>query len=226
MEEAFGSWNFCKTLSEIVQRGITWKFNTPLAPHQGGLWEAGVKSMKYHLRRVIGTSILTFEEFTTVLARVEGVLNSRPLTALSDDPTDLTALTPAHFAVRGPIVRPLGPQVKDIPDNRLTRWQHLHKMDQQFADRWQSDYLASMQGRNKWRFPQRNLQPGDLVFLLEDNLPPGQWLMGRVTTCFPGKDGLVRNVEIVTEVGTYKRPVAKCCLLPLFNKADGPPPED
>lgn len=34
--------------------GTEWRFTTPYALHQGGLWEAAVKSMKYHLRRVIG----------------------------------------------------------------------------------------------------------------------------------------------------------------------------
>ena len=35
-------------------RGIQWYFNPPSAPHFGGLWEAGVRSVKYHLRRVKG----------------------------------------------------------------------------------------------------------------------------------------------------------------------------
>ena len=61
------------------QRGIAWHFNPPSAPHFGGLWEAGVKSIKSHLKRTIGLSVLTFEELTTVLTQVEACLNSRPL---------------------------------------------------------------------------------------------------------------------------------------------------
>ena len=53
------------------------------APHFGGLWEAAVKSMKTHLRHVIGS--VTFEEFTTVLAQVKSCLNSRPLISLPLD---------------------------------------------------------------------------------------------------------------------------------------------
>ncbi|XP_046602602.1 uncharacterized protein LOC107219039 [Neodiprion lecontei] len=52
---------------ELAQLGITWRFNPPAAPHFGGLWEAAVKSTKFHLRRVIGDASLTYEEMSTVL---------------------------------------------------------------------------------------------------------------------------------------------------------------
>lgn len=72
-------------------------------------------------------------------------------------------------------------------------------MKQQFNDRWQRDYLHTLQVRNKWKRPQKNLEVNDLVFVRDESLPLGQWLVGRITEVYPGKDGLVRNVRITTK---------------------------
>lgn len=63
----------------LLEMNIEWQFISPSAPHFGGLWEAGVKSTKYHLKRIIGETKLTYEEFTTVLAQIGATLNTRPL---------------------------------------------------------------------------------------------------------------------------------------------------
>ncbi|XP_072933756.1 uncharacterized protein [Epargyreus clarus] len=63
-----------------------WHFIPPHSPNFGGLWEAGVKSVKHHLKKVIGNSTLTFEEMATVLAQIEACLNSRPMSVLSNEP--------------------------------------------------------------------------------------------------------------------------------------------
>ncbi|GFX56547.1 integrase catalytic domain-containing protein [Trichonephila clavipes] len=34
----------------FTEEGIEWNFIPPRAPHMGGLWEAGIKSVKYHLK--------------------------------------------------------------------------------------------------------------------------------------------------------------------------------
>ncbi|GFX27320.1 integrase catalytic domain-containing protein [Trichonephila clavipes] len=51
----------------FTEEGIEWNFIPPRAPHMGGLWEAGIKSVKYHLKRALGRSRLTYEEFETVI---------------------------------------------------------------------------------------------------------------------------------------------------------------
>ncbi|XP_014207285.1 uncharacterized protein LOC106638550 [Copidosoma floridanum] len=76
----------------LASQGIAWHFIPPGAPHFGGLWEAAVKSVKGHLRHVMGSRHLTYEEFSTVLVGIEMVLNGRPLTPLSGDSSDLERL--------------------------------------------------------------------------------------------------------------------------------------
>ena len=53
--------------------------------------------LKSILRKVLGKSCLTYEEMVTVLCDAEYVLNSRPLTYLSEDSNDYKALTPNMF---------------------------------------------------------------------------------------------------------------------------------
>ncbi|UYV73292.1 hypothetical protein LAZ67_10002541 [Cordylochernes scorpioides] len=121
--------------------GIQWKFIPPSAPHFGGLWEAGVKSMKYHLRRTMGSALLNFEELTTLLAQIEACLNSRPLCPLSEDPEDLQALTPGHFLIGGSLTAL--PDEDDIIAMSLpNRCQLIQKSMNHFWTRWSQEYVS------------------------------------------------------------------------------------
>lgn len=65
----------------------------------GGIWEAAVKSAKFHLKRIAAEASLKYDELSTLLTQIEAILNSRPHTPLSNDPNDLNVLTPAHFII-------------------------------------------------------------------------------------------------------------------------------
>lgn len=194
---------------------IKWRFTTPLAPHHGGIYEAAVKSVKYHLVRLIGDTTLTYDEYDTILCQTEAFLNSRPLMPLNDDPTSLNALTPGHFLVFEELVRiPDERDFREIPDNRLERPEIIQKMLQHLWERWQNEYLSSLINRSKWLVPQRNIAVDDLVVIKEDNLPPLKWKLGRVQEVRPGQeDHQVRTVIVRTATGVYKRPIEKLGLL-------------
>lgn len=104
-----------------VSEGIEWSFIPPYSPHFGGLWEAGVKSVKHHLKRVLPHAHLLFEESNTVLCQIESILNSRPLSPLSSDPNDFLPLTPAYF-INGQTLTSLPDEYfENVTINRLTR---------------------------------------------------------------------------------------------------------
>lgn len=220
LQEAVEIWQDHKVMNHLRSQSIEWHFNTPLAPHHGGLWEAAVKSVKYHLKRITGAHLFTFEEMATLLAKIAAVLNSRPLTPISSDPQDLSTLTPGHFLTGQNIVTPYEGYLVDAPMNRLTAWQKIQKLQQDFQNRWSEECMVEQQRRNKWAIPERSLQVGDLVFVRNELTPPCQWLMGRVLRTFPGPDGRVRTCDVKTERAEYTRPVTKLILLPIDNDVD------
>ena len=208
----------------LANDGTEWRFNPPSAPHFGGIWEAAIKSTKYHLKRVIGDALLTFQEMSTLLVQIEACLNSRPIQPLTDDPTDLTALTPAHFLLGRPTLTVPEPSVLGLTMNRLSRRELLRQMYEDFWKRWSSEYLHELQQRPKWRTRKPQVTVGDLCVIRNNLLPPCKWPLGRIVETYPGSDGLVRVVQIKTATTTLTRPIAKISLLPLEDDPITPVP--
>lgn len=200
--------------SLLDKEGTKWKFIPPGAPNFGGLWEAGVKSIKFHLKRTMEDSTLTFEELNTLLIQIEATLNSRPLSPISDDPRDLEPLTPAHFLVGEPLNTIPERPLLDVKMHSLTRWQLIQRMTQAFWKKWQSEYLNRLQQRPKWSTIKKEFGIGDLVLLKDHRCPPSKWLLGRIVTKYPGRDALTRTYDVRTHTGVYTRTVTKLCPLP------------
>lgn len=216
ISRAYAEWRKDGTVDQIASQGTDWTFMTPAAPHQGGIYEAAVKSMKHHLRRIIGTRTMEHKQLTTLLTEVEAILNSRPLTPLNDDPEDMQAITPAHFWLGEPAILP--PSFRYVNEGDAfgrKLWIERKKMLDHFWKRWEGEYLVTLQERKKWRRERENIKIGQLIVLKDENLPPAQWKMGRIHEVMPGKDGLIRNVLVKTEKSFFKRPVQKICILPI-----------
>jgi hypothetical protein len=147
----------------------------------------------------------------TILTRIEACLYSRPLFPISNDPNDLNALTPSHLLIEGVLTAPLEHDLTEIKVNRLSRWQLIQQLRQHFWKRGQREYVSQLQQRTKWKSATKTIQPGNLVILVEENLPPLYWSLGRVQETYPGNDGVVRVINIKTNKGTYKRAVANVC---------------
>ncbi|KAG6454118.1 hypothetical protein O3G_MSEX008494 [Manduca sexta] len=194
----------------ITEMEIQWHFNAPSWPSAGGLWEAAVRSLKYHLKRVIGEQKLTFEEYSTLLAQLEACLNARPLCTLTEDPGDLNYLTPSHFLASGPTLT-----IMETERDHRTRWQLTQKIFDDIWKRWRIEYLCQLSARSKWRQSQANLNINDVVIIHDANLPAGRWALGRIIELHPGKDGYVRVVSIKTKNGIVKRPITKISKLPI-----------
>lgn len=194
---------------------IEWHFIPPRAPNFGGLWEAAVKSAKRILRKVMGNQRLSFSEMTTVLSQIEAQLNSRPLTPLSEDPSELNVLTPGHFLIGVPLTALPDVDVSNQPENRLQRYEKLQRLVQLHWKRWQREYISELHNYGQRVSPVKNVVEGQIVLLKEDNVPVCVWPMGRVEAIFLGPDQVARVVRVRTEKGSYTRPTSKICVLPI-----------
>lgn len=203
-----------KIMNTATSKGVEFHFIPPRAPHFGGLWEAAVKSTKGLLHKSLGSAALTYEEMETALIEIEAVLNSRPLTPMSADPNDLAALTPGHFLIG----EPLKSIVEPMPStniNMLRRWKLVTYVRHEFWRRWSREYLCELQQRYKWKQRCQNAEPGMMVLLKEDNLPPLKWALGRIIATIPGADDQVRVADVRTANGVFRRPIHKLCPLPV-----------
>lgn len=220
LREAVDAWQHRNTLDFVQSKGTEWHFITPAAPFQGGLWEAAVKSMKHHLRRIMGVQKYTYEMLATLLAEIEACLNSRPICAMSDDKDDERALTPAHFLIGEELVLPIPVPRSEPPRNMRELWKVTEHMVQDFWKRWSADYLNTLQQRKKWKTERENVRVGQLALLRDENAPPTHWPLGRIVRVRPGSDGLVRAVTISIDGNEYDRPIQKLSILPMDEELD------
>jgi transposase InsO family protein len=128
---------------EIEQQGIKFDFTPPYSPHFNSIAEVAVRSTKYHLKRMLGMSNFTYEEMYTCLCQIEAVLNSRPITPLFSDLSDLTTLTPSHFLIGRSLMSIPHPQVPDIQINRLERYRRIELVKQHFWHSFAAEYRFS-----------------------------------------------------------------------------------
>lgn len=201
---------------QVAQEGIEFKFIPAYTPHFNGLAEAAVRSTKHHLKRLLQTTHLTYEEMATCLTEIEAVLNSRPLIPFSTDPSDFSALTPSHFLLGRSLMSIPQPPVSDVNINRLDRFKRIQLIKQHFWNRFSVEYVGLLQQKVKWQTSNKELKLGSLVLIKERALPPLLWSLGRVLQLYPGNDGVSRVAEIKTRRGTIRRAFNNICPLPDF----------
>ena len=201
----------------------------------GGAWERMIRSVRQILKALLKEQVVNDEVLSTVVTEATNILNSRPLTRNSDDPTDEEPLTPNHLLQLRPCTS-LPPGIFEEEDLYCRRqWRQAQFLANLFWKRWIKEYLPTLQERKKWNEPKENLKVGDVVLLMDENFPRGQWPLARVLEVFTSDDGLVRPAavktsctvtthakrqkkrEVKTTTTVLKRPITKLCRLELSN---------
>ncbi|XP_053699022.1 uncharacterized protein LOC128745992 [Sabethes cyaneus] len=198
-----------------------WHFNPPGAPHMGGVWERMVRSVKETMAALCDGRKLTDEILLTTLSQAEEIINSRPLTYLPQESAETEALTPTHF-LRGIVTKAdimLDGQVNAAEALRDKYKRSLYLADRMW-ERWSKEYLPTINHRSKWFADQKDLQVGDLVFI-SDGKNRKNWTRGIVEEVFAGRDGRIRQANVKTAGGVYRRATANLAVLEIADGKSG-----
>ena len=201
-----------KLKTDFIFQKIKWK-NIPVgSPWYERWWERLIRVVKDLLKRTLGTSLLKYEELNTVLCDFEAVVNSRPLTYISDEGDDLIPLTPAHFMQSN--VDSCVADLDAIDENHFNNHlRYLQKLRRDLRVRIEREYLANLVYDPKSKNREINVKVGDIVLLKTDGVKKIRWPLGKVIETIPGKDGKVRVLKIKTSSGTVLRPCQRVCPL-------------
>ena len=183
----------------------------------GGIWERAIRSVRAIFSGILleYSRVLTDEMLSTFMCEAESIVNCRPITVESLTDPDINVLTPNHLLTMKPrsISAPPGEFVRQDEYSRK-RWRTVQLLADRFWSRWKSEYVTSLQKRQRWLKRERNFVVGDVV-LIKTEMARNQWPIGRVTEAILSKDGLVRSVEVKSPFykDTVVRPVTKLVLL-------------
>ncbi|XP_040170618.1 uncharacterized protein LOC120904591 [Anopheles arabiensis] len=155
-----------------------WTFNPPAAPHFGGCWERLVRSVKRVLNEFNLPRLPSDEVLQSTLAEVEMIVNSRPLTYVPLNEEMDRPITPNYLLLGSSDgTKPLVP-FEDSPAAVSSMWMTAQRNADAFWKRWVADYLR----RSKWFQPVRPIKEGDVVRIVDANLPRHSWPKGRMLT--------------------------------------------
>ena len=110
---------------KLQRQNIQWFFNPPYGPNFCGAWERLIQIAKRTILIILGSRKLTLDVFQTILTETEMILNSRPLTIVTDYPENDEPLTPNHFVIQRPFSSLPPGLLDDSMPLTYTKWTHV-----------------------------------------------------------------------------------------------------
>ena len=189
--ETFISENFKSFKSVILKKflrnnKIDWKFILDQSPWWGGFYERLVKVVKDSLHKVVKNARLNYDELITVLIEIKAMINSRPLTYLTEE-DNTEAITPFHL-LRGRNIaaaREINLIQCDVNIGDLTnRVKYVQLLLNHFWKRFYNEHTVALRERMMYDKTKRSsdkLVIGD-VAVIQDNttIPRSKWKHGQV----------------------------------------------
>lgn len=99
-------------------------------------------------------------------------------------------------------------------------WELIQNKLDYLWTRWTVEYLPIISRRSKWFKEVAPIEVGALVMIADGKIR-NQWIRGRVTRTYPGKDGAVRLADVETPTGVLKRrAVCKLAVLDVCDRQE------
>ena len=211
--------NFRGAAPKLTHIGVDWRFNVPRAPWWGGFFERLIRTTKEALRKTLHQSLLTLGELQTVLCRIEGVINARPLTPMTEDVNDARALSPEDFlrdtSLDSQRAITMEPELEPSPEGSLAaRRRYRAQVLDHLWRRWSKEYVRELRGLRRPSGRCEDPKVGDLVLISDDlNRSPVSWKKARITQLHQGRDGRVRSVTMKAGDSHLTRAIQRIHLL-------------
>ncbi|XP_067939749.1 uncharacterized protein [Watersipora subatra] len=176
---------------------IEFKFNALSASHAGGVWERQIRTVKSVLNAMLPTYTASMDTMAlkTAFYEVMAIMNSRPLNVDNLNMPDEIVLTPNHLITMKPSQPTVVPGEfgnQEVYGRKM--WQKVQHFAEHFWTEWRNQYFVHISKRQKWTKMERSIAVGDIVLIIDENLPQGQWLAAVVQQVFKDNDALVRRV--------------------------------
>ena len=183
----------------LTKNRIKFLFNTPTASHQGGATERMIRTVRNILNGMrMQIRLVDTKSLRTAFYEAANIVNSRPLTGTRISGVDDQVITP-NLLLTGKVVPLVAPPPGEFDSDDLysrKRWKHSQVLAEEFWKVWKREYLDLIMQRKKWTSRNENIEVGDIVMIKDDNIARNDWKIGRVSDTVPGKDNLVRKVEV------------------------------
>ena len=201
-------------------------------------FERLVQSTKRCLKEMVGQSRLSLDELKTVLAEVEAIIKSRPLSfILSEDleePLTLSQLLTGRCILSLPdrLVPSRNSSDEEFmlafTSNQLkNRVRRLSDVLNYFWIQWRKEYLTGLRDvhryTNQARGPSPQMIVGDAVIDHDEDFRCISWKLGRVEKLLSGQHGQIRAavVQLSTGQETLRRPIQLLYPLDVRDEDDG-----
>ena len=159
--------------------------------------------------KVIGGAKLSWLELSEVLLDIETQINRRPLSYMEED-VQFPTLTPESFIHQRSTQIPEQEAWRIKETDLRKRAKFLKTCKDELWRRWQREmYLTALRERHNLTHKTSKHQPkeGDVVIVKSDRKNCGTWSVAIVKSTYPGRDGIIRAVELKTSNGTIERPI-------------------